>query len=617
MTTKVQKYFHYSLFIILTAPLFTVFIWSDNLVNGRYTTKTFYFYLVSVIIFSIIGISLFSKKSIKIKLNKLDIAILVFYLYSVVRMLFTQNTPVNNTRFLTHTLLLGFYFLWKYYLSGRNNQVPIRISILLLLIVGLGQALHGLLQLYNIIPVPPNIGGFKVFGNFGNPAPYGSFLGPFLPISLGIYLLWDNENTTDEILKNVALLTSLACFLVLPATQSRSAWLGALVGSALVIEYKYCLFEKLKEILNKTWKKIVFVIIILGITSTGILFLYNYKKDSAYGRLLQWKISSRMIKDRSIFGQGYNTFGLYYNNYQSEYFQKQDRPESEKLIAGNSKQAHNEYIEIFAELGIIGLIIFLSIIYLLIRIFIKIRINDRNPTLQIPIFTGIVSFMIMALFTYPFQILPHLTVFVFLISIYSIDSEAISICKINPIIKKCTAICLLALLSILAIDQYSNYSAHKKWKKANQLAKYQAYQAAEKMYCKLYKKLQNNGSFLLNYGGTLALDSHHTEAIPILKQSDKYLNDPNLYLSLGNCYKKVGEIHKAEKYYKKAEGIVPHQMYPKYLLVNLYRQHKQKDKAINKSKEIMNMEIKINSTAIGQMKNEVKNYLEMIRTSRG
>ncbi|MCF7740235.1 MAG: O-antigen ligase family protein [Candidatus Marinimicrobia bacterium] len=615
MTTKVQKYFHYSLFIILTAPLFTVFIWSDKLVNGRYTTKAFYFYLVSVIVFSMIGISLFAKQSIKIKLNKLDIAILIFYLYSVVRMLFTPNTPVNNTRFLNHTILLGFYFLWKYHLSGRNNQVPIRISILLLLIVGLGQALHGLLQLYNIIPVPPNIGGFKVFGSFGAPNHYASFLGPFLPISLGVYLLLHSKNIFNVILKNVAMVTFLTCFLVLPATQSRSSWVGALAGSTLVIEYKYGLFEKLKEILNKTWKKITFAVIVLGVLSSGLFIIYNFKKDSAFGRLLQWKISSRMIKERPVFGHGYDTFGLHYNNYQSEYFQEQERPDKEKLIAGNSKEAHNDYIEILSELGIVGLILFLAIFYLLFNQYKRLNKNSKNNNIQILLFAGIGPIIVMALFTFPFQILPHYVIFVFLVSGISNYKDDIFSFKINSLLLKTSVIFLFILLSLFTFGQYTNYNAHIKWNRANQLVKYQSYKAAEKIYQNLYPELKKNGSYLLNYGGTLALDSLYKKAIPILKQSKKYLNDPNLYLSLGNCYKEVGEIQKAAKYYKKAEGIVPHQMYPKYLLVKLYKKNNKMNKAISKANEIIDMKIKINSTAIRQMKNEVKNYLKMVRTS--
>ena len=134
MELKQRKYLNYSLAVLLTVPIFTVFVWSDKLVNGRYTTKTFYFYLVSVIVFSIIGISLFTKKSIKIKLSKLDIAILVFYLYSIDIMIFTLNTPINCTGFLIYTLLLGIYCLFKYFIPDKNINRLLKISNILSLL---------------------------------------------------------------------------------------------------------------------------------------------------------------------------------------------------------------------------------------------------------------------------------------------------------------------------------------------------------------------------------------------------------------------------------------------------------------------------------------------------
>jgi len=75
-------------------------------------------------------------------------------------------------------------------------------------------------------------------------------------------------------------------------------------------------------------------------------------------------------------------------------------------------------------------------------------------------------------------------------------------------------------------------------------------------------------------------------------------------MSLGNCYKETGD-------FEKAGNIVPHQMYPRYLLVKLYRKYDQNSKAIQMAQEIIDMKVKINSTAVSQIKGEMENLIKV------
>jgi hypothetical protein len=67
---------------------------------------------------------------------------------------------------------------------------PEKILLTALLISGTGQAFWGLIQIYNIILVQPSVGGFRVFGNFGNTSPYASFLGPFILIRIDLAMVF-------------------------------------------------------------------------------------------------------------------------------------------------------------------------------------------------------------------------------------------------------------------------------------------------------------------------------------------------------------------------------------------------------------------------------------------
>jgi tetratricopeptide (TPR) repeat protein len=299
---------------------------------------------------------------------------------------------------------------------------------------------------------------------------------------------------------------------------------------------------------------------------------------------------------------------LHYNTYQADYFLHGYGTEREKMVAGNTKQAHNEYFEITAELGIVGLFLGLGVVLpVILSLFNR---NQKERVYFIIGVSGLCGYLIESFFTYPLQILPSLIVFVFLMSIVSANSAGIGRIQPNRISIAISTIVIITIMVVFTVDQIRNYRVHKKWKQANQYSGMQWYENAEKIYSEIYPYLESNGDFLLNYGGTLALNRKPKEAIPLLNKAEKYLNDPNLYLSLGNCYKEVGNFEESEYYYQKAGAIVPHQMYPKYLLVKLYQKFRHKKRTLDMAKEISGMDIKIPSTAILQIKAEMKKLIK-------
>jgi len=610
ITKNTKKIKNYIFAILLALPLFTVFSNSNSLVYPAHTAKMFYFYLVSVIIFTIFALySIFKKEPIKINITKIDIALLSYYFYSFIRIFFTSNTKIYNDNFIIFTFLIILYFLWKN-IFGKNSQdennIPQNIILFSLLIVGSSWAIFGLLQLYKI--VPGNYGGiFTVTGNYGNPSPYANFLAPFVPFGLGVYLLVDKNKV---ILRNAGLVTFIVSVLVLPVTISRSAWLGAFGGSLLILDYKYKLLNRLFKIFDKLWKKILISILIIAIMISGMIFLYRLKEDSGRGRILQWKIMSKMITDKPIFGHGYESFAFNYDNYQAEYFKSKDRPEVEKMLALHNTIGHNDYLEITTELGIIGIFLFLSIIVLSVIKYLSIyKQNNNSNFIPVIAFSGIFVFLIQILFDPALQRLPMFILFVFFISAVSIYTKKIFSVRLNKI-----PIILISLVTILILilftkDQIENYNAQKQWKLAKTFTNMRNYSYAETKYKKAYSKLKTNGTFLLNYGGALSFNKKFSEAIPILEESTKYLTDPNLFTLLGICYTETNNIEKAEYYLNKAQNIIPHQMYPRFLLVKLYRKSEEHKKAIKVANEIMNMKVKIDNTASREIKAEIQKYL--------
>jgi len=80
---------------------------------------------------------------------------------------------------------------------------------------------------------------------------------------------------------------------------------------------------------------------------------------------------------------------------------------------------------------------------------------------------------------------------------------------------------------------------------------------------------------------------------------------------MGNNCKEMGEYIKAEKMYLRASQIVPNRHYPLYLLMKLYQETGQVDKAKEMANTLLEKPVKVWSTAIREMQEEAKRQLRV------
>ena len=79
---------------------------------------------------------------------------------------------------------------------------------------------------------------------------------------------------------------------------------------------------------------------------------------SVQERIFKWRTAQEMIKDHPLFGVGIGAVKVNYALYQAKAKEKMEI----SLGATSESQIHNEYLQIWAEAGIVGLLAFLSII---------------------------------------------------------------------------------------------------------------------------------------------------------------------------------------------------------------------------------------------------------------
>ena len=158
---------------------------------------------------------------------------------------------------------------------------------------------------------------------------------------------------------------------------------------------------------------------------------------SVIRRITILKFTALMIKDHPLLGSGIGTYKYNTLRYQAEFFEQEQQNRSLYII-GFANKAHNEYMQIWAELGIIGLGIF---IWLMIGYFtyglrfIKKTKNEYKKGIIIGLMGAVVAVLVDGIFGFPLHlpatvILFWLALALTIVMIKSeVDAEEIDISK--------------------------------------------------------------------------------------------------------------------------------------------------------------------------------------------
>ncbi|MDA3781234.1 MAG: hypothetical protein PF487_13560, partial [Bacteroidales bacterium] len=92
----------------------------------------------------------------------------------------------------------------------------------------------------------------------------------------------------------------------------------------------------------------------------------------------------------------------------------------------------------------------------------------------------------------------------------------------------------------------------------------------------------------------------------ILNRAKAYQSNIVLHTAIGDSYKALKEHEKAEQHYLQASNMALGKFYALYLLAKLYDASGQQHKAHKMAKNILNKEVKVQSTAIKEIKEEMK-----------
>ncbi|HNT76574.1 MAG TPA: O-antigen ligase family protein [Anaerolineae bacterium] len=193
-----------------------------------------------------------------------------------------------------------------------------------------------------------SVGGSRVSGTFGSPNGAAIWLTPSIVIAMGGYLLYTRQKLW---LRWVALAALGFGVVALILTFSRSGWLALLLGISIV-----ALLNVWKGIGRRQIATLGFLglIVVAAFSKPIITRLTGDDRGSVDSRRIGNEMAFNMIRDQPFTGVGANNFDVRKFDYLP--------PE---LVGVQRKYVyivHNHYWLIWAELGIGGLLVFLSML---------------------------------------------------------------------------------------------------------------------------------------------------------------------------------------------------------------------------------------------------------------
>ena len=314
------------------------------------------------------------KTILKITLTKPLIAILIITLIFGLNMWSSVSVGAWLTEWLKWVVIA--ILVWHITLSEQLNW---RWLIYAILASALANAILGLYIFFGGSGADHLvIGGrfFRAFGTFGQPNPFGGFMGISLPLGImGIYaqlsILWLQYRQNKKLSANSVLLlaifltVSIVLLAALIASWSRGAWLGFIIAMGVMV---FAIPRKVSLSISLSFGLICLVLglwfgglipqsIINRLTTAATDFItiddirgvdittVNY---AVVERIAHWQAAINIAEVNPFSGVGLGNYEIVYNSY---------RLLNWKEPLGH---AHNYYLNILAETGIIGFLIYLA-----------------------------------------------------------------------------------------------------------------------------------------------------------------------------------------------------------------------------------------------------------------
>jgi O-antigen ligase len=331
---------------------------------------------VVVLMFLIFFGVLFIKGRIKIKKEPLGAALVAFLFIGAFSLFYAPNFSFGIRKAVYFFSVIPFYFVVLYFADSLEKiKKLIKINIIMAGVVSLAGTVQFMMQFFFpleaikrafvainpliygksfgwlVVQTPSwfvNIGGKDFFRNisiFPDPHTYALYLGLIIPLAASaLYFKLFKEKT-------IIWISLVLSVFALITTFSRGGYISLFVLAAVFGIFNYKKLPKKKIFSGVLLMLLAVILFALSPAGTRLGQTFDLQERSVSGRLQILAESLSLWKDNFIFGTGIGNYSYAVNNVASY---------------RSPINAHNTYLEIATELGLVGLLVWLFIVFMLV-----------------------------------------------------------------------------------------------------------------------------------------------------------------------------------------------------------------------------------------------------------
>ncbi|OGS43896.1 MAG: hypothetical protein A2539_04850 [Elusimicrobia bacterium RIFOXYD2_FULL_34_15] len=401
---------------ILVCPL----IFFTDVTRNPYIIQGTILYISLLTILVLFLINSLKNKNISLNKTSLDSPILIFSTFTIltfIKALFVKYQipifgiiPGYTTAIWSEGLRNNLYILINcilaYYVAVNliNDEKTIKKVFFFSYLVAFIASVYAIMQYFDIEPIWQQVvnpyGIKRCVSTFGNPVFLSSFLVIIIPLAFTSLIF--SKSSFEKFLYVISL---AAMVLALFCTMARSSWLGLSVSFIIII---FTFKEKILHLKKWLYSIIIIIILIMFIptrwqnetksfgsyTINRIASIFSIEKSgpAAYQRFLIWLSAWDVSKQNPVMGCGWGLFEMLFPFYQQRYL---IHPNLTQRTHANN--AHNVVLENLSQMGIIGLGIFLWLIFCIVKFGIhqiKNLKNDFQKMVAVGIFAGTAGMLV-------------------------------------------------------------------------------------------------------------------------------------------------------------------------------------------------------------------------------
>ncbi|HCT64398.1 MAG TPA: hypothetical protein DIC60_03860 [Lachnospiraceae bacterium] len=363
------------------------YIWAGLTVVLAPFVPTMLVLLMSISGFLSITLKLLCEKNFQLKYNGINKYI---YIYAGVYLFATFASVTVRGSLFGGLLTICFVLFSIVTINAIESKRQVKVLLLLMVCGGVLVALYGFYQYmfqdkFGGVWVDTDMfeGMFRVYSTFANPNVLGEYLLLIIPLSVACFFI-----TKHLIMKLFYIGATGIMMLCLILTYSRGCYIGILVAAAvfLVLLDKRFIFLGILGLLMLPF-------VLPETILNRFMSIGNMEDSSTSYRVYIWMGTIAMLKDYwfSGVGPGETAFNIVYPVY--------------GYNGISAPHAHNTYLQIMCDSGIIGILAFVMIIYQYFKALFCAYLKETDKTarvLTISAMSAVAGFLVQSLFDYTF-----------------------------------------------------------------------------------------------------------------------------------------------------------------------------------------------------------------------